>query len=325
MAAIGALTIPVSADIKGLQKGLKDAQKEIKAFGKTLGRIEGMGIGGILGALAGGGIGGFVLGKLDDAVGLTDKIKEVFKELGQGAFDKFAGVNSKELAAQEERLAKELEGTKTFQKREQAMKLELVRMKEGEDAAFRLQLQQEGRNAIEIKILELMRQQTKEFRDQEKAAAEVAAINKRRGDILFDLHTRAVDAGIDDPIELELRRLRRQGLNEKDLEFARKDLEKIRDMDARRDAVRQVVDGLWFNPKNFGGMFGEEKKAFDALAPMLKGSRDEFSALNKLRRGLQAADKDADKQMLEIEKKQLDAQRKIQKAVENPPIKQVKM
>jgi hypothetical protein len=349
---IGALTIPVSADIGGLSNKLQQAKSEIKgwgrdvkSYGKSLKTLEGLGIGGVAGSIVGGGIGGLIgkgLGKAAELSGVSEQLSREFEPI-QDAFRQKLGLKTR----------KELEGVKEYNKTIDEMFFKKDVGELGEEEALRnKRIRQKWtpemieNEAAGNRILK---------RQEEQAHSEELATQKRaeKGMALGGLEREAALAGLDHN-ERRLAELReKHGLSDKEVDKARDAMQRadtvrqeahLRDTLLHEKAMDLLPGGGDFN-KMFGDQMSPARNAladriqqewdrggyYGPTAAMRKDSAAEFSNLNKLRRAMAQLDK-PDPTPEEIRKmadrlREDDAKREkqledIKAALKDPPLKQ---
>ena len=330
MASVGALVVPISADIKGLQGGLKQAGREVKGFAKSFALIEKLGAGGILGSLFGGGLGGLVGQKLDDLTGFSETMESVVKAAGQRGFNLLSGTDDKKLAAAEAAAISEAEMAKSVQKRERALHVEFTLLTKGAEAARRAELAQAGwtKEAMNgVIAAEKINAQLKVQAEWVKLTAESVRRNdelelhkqRRMFGEVRDLEREAFNLG-KTPAQIR-REMLDPDLAPRERDRALKAIQQIENFDKEQGMAKRIQAELG------GGAF-----VAPALAGLRKGSSEEFSSLQKLRRELNRIEKkDPTPDEIREVRKRLekdDAKREkqledIKKALKDPPIKQV--
>ena len=339
MAPVGALVVPVSADISGFKSGLKQAQSQLKSFakeakgiGKSLGQLEGLGAGGLAGTLLGGGVGGFLGQLADQTFGITEAIKGLVDIDIKGAFiqlrDAGRGITEGGRAWAQEMEAYSDTGEmgpllKGHQQLKQSLEIENVLLREGADAAEKLKLKFSEMPAILAENVMQWQKANKElkaakaFQDAQVAKQEALAKDVKR--LQLDVER----AGMN-PIDRQVLELQEKGLAGPGVANVRALLERKAEQQRLADMVPGIVAGFLPGGGNLGDMFGKALVDSPALAGLLKGSSEEASSLAKLRRDMRLTG-DPWKDFKRVHELVLEEDKRIRKAVENPPIKQVQM
>lgn len=287
-----------------------DLRKELKnvgRFDKAITAITGANAGTLAGSLLGGPALGAALGQLDEMLGVSDGLRDKFKQLGQSIVDYFSGFKGSETQAAEDRLQKEAEISKVLGGREQAIGAERRLLTQGVDAAREYALIQEGISKTIAKNL----------------VAEMAindAIRKRKDDeerraqTLHGLRQQVADLGLD-PVQKQLAGLERQGLNKDDLGAARISLELIEQF-KRQEALADRVQAE-FNRQN-----REAMQPNGPVGALMRNSSGAYSAEQKFQRQVDAQGNigklgDPAERMVKLAEKQLKEEQDAKKQRED--------
>ena len=348
VAPVGALVVPVSADIKGLKSGLESAKGSLKGFAKDvrreakdLSRIQGLfadvsNLGGLMGFAVGGAVGGAVgtvAGQLAEGIAKeTGLLKAVGKEYVKFKDDfriLFGMDTEKQLAAKED-----------FKKQSELLGEKINVNDLGHVRAQAMARQRQGWNAKEIEQMsemERLAESISKLRSTEKEAQAARLDMLRFGmDPIDRAVAEAKDRGMNVPnaaiFREALEKKRDFGLQE---QGQRRNFQMLLERDREGKQNRMENDALLRQERDVmaGRIQGEFERQQDAAArpveAMRKGSAAEFSALAKLRRELEKKDaltpdeiEDLRKQLEKNDgkrEKQLDD---IKRALKDPPIKQ---
>ncbi|OAI54021.1 hypothetical protein AYO44_03825 [Planctomycetaceae bacterium SCGC AG-212-F19] len=256
----------------------------MKSFGKDIKRLEGLGVGGIVGAFAGGGLAGFALSKIDKELGITEELMDQVKLGWQKTVAFIAGTPLDIVEQAEQQAASEKKLGDVIRQSETHLKERALLLTQGAEAAWAFHLAQQGVNKSIIDAQRPLFQLNQQLeRDAE----------------LRKLATHVNEAGLS-PIDRQINEMRRAGHNEGDLGIVRILLERQQAQDEAGERARILAGMIVPGAGDIGKMFGD--KAFEpgAVGALQKGSADEFSALQKLRRDLLKMDLNGD-----IEKNQM--------------------